>query len=40
MAAGVNQAPTLYQHLTTLLFNDKISQAVKVKADLHMMQSH
>ena len=31
-AAGAKQTPTLYQHLTTLLFNEKISQTVKTES--------
>jgi len=31
-AAGVNPTPTLYQHLITLLFNDEVSQKVKVES--------
>ena len=32
MTAGVKQTPTLYQHLTTLLFRENISQAVKTES--------
>ena len=31
-AAGIQQTPMLYQHLTTLLFNERISQAVKTES--------
>jgi len=29
--ASVNETPTLYQHLTTLLFNEEVSKAIKME---------
>jgi len=38
--AKVNPTPTLYQQLTTLMFNEEVRKAIKLKVVLHKLFSH